>query len=114
MIAIKKVLSSFGLAMKAGKIKSGEFSAEASVKDGKSCLIVVAEDASDNTKKKFNDMCTFYHVPIIFFGDKYSLGKAIGKEMRAMISVNDSGFAGMIQKQLDEKIDQGLIQEVEK
>lgn len=54
-----KVLSYLGLAAKAGRIQSGEFSTEKSVKSGKGTLVIVASDASDNTKKKFTNMCTF-------------------------------------------------------
>ena len=50
-----KVISLLGLAERAGKIASGEFAAEKAVKIGKARLIIVAEDASDNTKKKFSD-----------------------------------------------------------
>ena len=59
-----KTLSLIGLATKAGKTVSGEFSTEKSVKTGKGFLVMVAEDASENTKKKFRNMCTFYEVPI--------------------------------------------------
>ncbi len=59
-----RVLSLIGLATKAGKTVSGEFSTEKSVKTGKGLLVIVAEDASENTKKKFRNMCSFYEVPI--------------------------------------------------
>ena len=65
---LNKVYSMLGLAAKAGKIASGEFMTERSVKDGSACLVVVATDASDNTKKNFRDMCTYYHVPIEEYG----------------------------------------------
>ena len=52
-----KVLSLIGLATKAGKTVSGEFSTEKSVKTGKGFLALVADDASENTKKKFRNMC---------------------------------------------------------
>ena len=48
-----KVLSLVGLATKAGKIASGEFSTEKSVKTGKGFLVLVAADASENTRTKF-------------------------------------------------------------
>ncbi len=70
-----RVLSLIGLATKAGKTVSGEFSTEKSVKTGKGLLVIVAEDASENTKKKFRNMCSFYEVPIFFFSDKESLGR---------------------------------------
>ena len=45
----------------------------------------VAEDASANTKKKFSDSCKFYQVAYAEFGDKDTLGKAIGKEFAAFL-----------------------------
>ena len=65
-----KILSMLGLAEKAGKLASGEFSTEKAVKSHQACLVVVAEDASDNTKKMFTNMCEFYEVPIYFYGTK--------------------------------------------
>lgn len=96
-----KVLSMIGLATKAGKIVSGEFSVEKAVKSGKSYLVIVAGDASDNTKKMFTNMCTFYKVPIYFFGDKSTLGKSMGKESRASIAVLDEGFARNIESKIN-------------
>lgn len=87
-----------GLCTKAGKLKSGEFQTESSVKSGDAFLVIVAKDASDNTKKKFNDMCTFYETPMIEYGLKEDLAKAIGKEIRATFAVCDEGFAGSIRK----------------
>ena len=54
-----KVLSLVGLATRAGKTVSGEFSTEKSVKTGKGFLVLVAEDASENTRKKFRDIVRF-------------------------------------------------------
>ena len=91
-----KVLQLLSLAQRAGKVKSGEFMTETSVKEGIATLVVVATDASDNTKKKFSDMCSFYSVPIITYSDKDSLGHYIGKEFRASLAVCDKGFSDNI------------------
>lgn len=96
-----KILSMLGLAQKAGKVSSGEFSTENAVKSGKAFIVIVADDASDNTKKKFSNMCEYYKVPIYFLFDKELLGHYIGKEFRASLSINDEGFANSIRKQID-------------
>lgn len=96
-----KVLSIIGLATRAGRTVSGEFSTEKETKSGKACLVIVANDASDNTKKKFENMCDFYEVPICFYGNKDTLGHAMGKEFRASLAVLDSGFAKEIMKYLE-------------
>lgn len=89
----KKVLSLIGLAKRARKVVSGEFSTEKSVKSGRSHLVIVSEEASDNTKKMFTNMCAYYKVPICLFGTKDELGHAMGQEFRASLSVEDAGFA---------------------
>ena len=60
----------------------------------------MAGDASENTKKKFRDMCEFYEVPIYFYKDKDNLGLAMGKEFRASLAILDEGFAKEIMKQM--------------
>ena len=95
-----KVLSLIGLATKAGRVVSGEFATEKEVKCGKAFLVMLALDASENTKKKFRNMCEFYEVPIYFYGDKDLLGHAMGKEFRASLAILDKGFADGIRKQL--------------
>lgn len=98
-----KIFSLIGLATKAGKIASGELSTEKAVKSGDASIVMVSEDASNNTKKMFSNMCTYYKVPIYFFGAKDSLGNAMGKEIRASLAVLDEGFAKAIVKQLETK-----------
>ncbi|MHA9739624.1 L7Ae/L30e/S12e/Gadd45 family ribosomal protein [Robinsoniella peoriensis] len=95
-----KILSLIGLAMKAGKVVSGEFSTEKAVKSGHACLVIISEEASDNTRKKFQNMCTYYEVPIYFYGTKIDLGIAIGKEFRTSLAVTDQGLSTAIEKQL--------------
>lgn len=95
-----KVLSLLGLAMKSGNITSGEFSTEKSVKKGKAYLVIVAENSSDNTKKMFTNMCTYYNVPIYFYGSKDELGNSVGKQMRASLAVLDKGLADAVIKQI--------------
>ncbi len=97
-LANNRILSLFGLATKAGKVASGEFATEHEVKSGKARLVIVAGDSSDNTKKKFRNMCDFYHVPIYFYSDKDTLGHAIGKEYRASLAILDDGFAKKVQE----------------
>lgn len=96
-----RILSLVSLATKAGKTVSGEFCTEKEVKSGRAALVIVAGDASDNTKKKFKNMCEFYQVPIRIFEDKDTLGHAMGKQFRASLAILDQGFADGICRQLD-------------
>lgn len=99
-----KIESLLGLCMRAGKLKSGELAVENAVKDGSASLVVVAADASANTRKLFHDKCAFYEVPCMEYGTKESLGHAVGKEYRASMAVMDKGFADAILKQFAAKM----------
>lgn len=88
-----RILSMLGLAEKAGKVASGEFSAEKAVKTRNAYLVIVASDASDNTKKMFCNMCSYYHVPYYVYGTKDELGHCIGKQYRASVAITEEGFA---------------------
>ena len=97
-----KALSLIGLATKAGKTVSGEFMTEREAKARRAYLVIVAGDASENTKKNFRNMCEYHRVPICFYGDKESLGHAMGKQFRASLAVLDEGFAKGILKKIQE------------
>ena len=51
----QKIYSYIGLATKAGKAVSGEFSTEKAIKERKAKLVLISKEASDNTKKKFQN-----------------------------------------------------------
>ena len=101
-----KLLSLLGMAQRAGKLGSGGFAAEQSVKEGKSYLLIVSEDTSEASKKHYRDMCSYYRVPYFEYALKEELGHAIGKEFRSVVSVNDKGFAASLLK-LTGKSDKG-------
>ena len=95
-----KVLSAIGLAMRAGKIKSGSFQAEEAIKKNTAALVLIARDASENTKKHFRDLCSYRNIPALELSDKETLGKCIGKEERSALCVTDASFGDMIQKEI--------------
>ena len=93
-----KIFGLLGLAAKAGKVQSGEFSTEKAVKSGRAFLVIVSEESSENTKKMFRNMCTYYEVPYYELGGKEELGHALGKGMRASLAIQDEGFSKAILK----------------
>ena len=93
-----KILGLLGIAEKSGKLASGEFSAEQALKTRKACLTIVADDASENTKKKFRDKCEHVRCPILVLSSKRELAHAIGKEERSCVAVLDRGLAAAISR----------------
>lgn len=80
-------------AARAGKAPSGEFQTENAIKSRKARVVVLAEDASENTKKHFSDMCRNAGVPFVMMGDRQTLGHAIGKEFRSSCAITDVNLA---------------------
>lgn len=103
MIKSDKALSLLGIAARANHIASGEFQTEHAVKSGEAYLVMVANDASENTKKKFRSMCEYYRVPMEIYATRDELGHCIGKEFRASLAVTDKGLAESVEKKLADK-----------
>ncbi len=103
-----RVLSLVSLATRAGKTVSGEFATEKSVKSGHARMVILSEEASGNTRKKFTDLCSFYGVPLCFVGDGEALGKSAGKEFRISLALEDEGFAQAVSKALAEDTGENL------
>lgn len=99
MMINDKFYRMLGLCVKSGNAVFGEGAAKDSLKS-KSQLVVVSADASDNTKKKFKNGCSFYDVPYIECSDRYALGKATGKAFAVVVSITDKGFAESLMNSL--------------
>ncbi len=97
-----KILSMLGLAVRSGNLVGGEFSVDKAIKEKKARLVIVACDASDNTKKGMSDACRFYKIPYMEYGDKESLGHFTGKDIRASVAVTDEGFAKALLRSKEE------------
>ncbi|MCD8022240.1 MAG: ribosomal L7Ae/L30e/S12e/Gadd45 family protein [Lachnospiraceae bacterium] len=95
------VLSLVGIAKKADKVASGEYQCETAVKAGEASLVIISREASGNTKKKFQNMCSWYQVPAYLYGTREELGAASGSEFRAVLAVVDEGLAKALIRKLD-------------
>lgn len=88
-----QLISLLGLANRARKIVSGEDLVIRDIRNGNAKLVILSEDASDNTIKKTTDKCKTFQVPYVIFGNRTILGNAIGKESRVVIAITERGFA---------------------
>lgn len=91
-----------GLAVRSGSAVFGESATKDSIKEKTSQLVLLSEDASDNTKKRFRNSCLFYSVPYFEHGDRYSLGKATGKGFAVVISIKNKELAKQLIELLSE------------
>lgn len=99
----ERIYSFLGLAMKAGRVVSGEETCERALKSGKVSLVIVSDEASENTKKRFRDMCSYRGVEIRFFGEKEMLGKFTGKTVRSVVAITERGFAAHLIEMIDNR-----------
>ncbi len=100
-----QIRSYLGLSMRAGKIASGDEAVLKSIRSGQAKLVLIAEDASDNAKKKYGDKCRSFQVPIASCGSRCELGESIGKEQRVAVAVTDPGLAQSIRNCLKKPVE---------
>ena len=94
---MKKLLGMLGLAKRAGKVSTGTFICEKMIKSRAAKLVILANDASENTAKTIRDACNSYNISIIQCSDMSELGHWVGANAdRAVVSVNDNNFAKAI------------------
>lgn len=98
-----RIFSLLGIAMRGHNLVSGEMQTLDAVRKGSAMLVIIAEDASDNTGKLFHDKCSYYGVPLFRYGTKEELGRAIGKDFRSSLGVCDAGLADTIMRRLEEE-----------
>lgn len=97
----EKFLGMLGLAKRAGKVMTGEDKCSKAVKTNAARLVIIACDASLNTKKSIINSCKYYNVKYTEAATKAELGKYTGAESRAVVSVNDDNFAKAILDKLN-------------
>ncbi len=92
-----KLSSAIGFAMKAGRLKSGDFVTEKLLRAKGAKIALIDRTASENTKDKYRDICKYTGIELIEIEE---LGRWIGKPGRMVAAVTDEGFAQMIRRAL--------------
>ena len=93
MTAQEKLKNAIGLAMKAGKCKSGDFSVERLLKQGEIRLLILDSCVSDATRERYGRYAETHGLPLIYLDE---IGAAIGKPAHRIIGVTEDGFKNMI------------------
>lgn len=99
---IDKIYSMIGLCMKAGRLAYGSDMCEEKIKYNQAKLLIISEDASDNTKRKFERLCTDNGIELVFFGTIDLISHSIGENNKAIVAILDEGFAVKINGMLKE------------
>lgn len=101
-----RIYQMIALCQKARGLVTGEFACKKAVLEKEAQLVIVATDASNNTKKLFGDKTSYRQIPCVQWGTKEQLGNRLGKEPRAVIAIVNTNFAAKIGQMIDEQINQ--------
>ncbi|MFC6465499.1 L7Ae/L30e/S12e/Gadd45 family ribosomal protein [Marinilactibacillus sp. GCM10026970] len=94
---VQKSLNLLGLAQRSGNLISGEAIVLNAVRSRQAKIVILASDASENTKKQFLNKCEHYSIPVREDFDRNAISSAIGK-IRTVAAITDGGFARSLQK----------------
>jgi ribosomal protein L7Ae-like RNA K-turn-binding protein len=93
---VNKIYGLLGICSKAGKITAGTDAVIEGVYKNQIELVIVAEDTSQKTKQKIENVCKEKNVTLKSFGTIFDNSKAIGKVNKAIIGINDKNLAKAI------------------
>ena len=88
-----RITNLLSMAQRAGRIVSGAFATEKAVKERKARLLLIATDASEETKQNYQILADRYAIPCQEALTRDVLGSCLGKEYRAVAALLDEGFA---------------------
>ena len=93
-----RLLGMLGMAVRAGKVSFGVFMTEKALDEGRAHLVIAAEDTGASNRRKIEGKCSATGTELIFYSDKESLSRAIGKKDVPIVAVCDEGFSKAIVK----------------
>jgi ribosomal protein L7Ae-like RNA K-turn-binding protein len=102
----KKIHSYLGFAKRSGNLLSGYNTCEQAVLRKKAKLVILTEDVSENTKKKFLKMAKDNHIPAYVYGDSTEVPMYAGSDGKGVFCITDKNFATVIEKEIKSEIDE--------
>ncbi|MFD2638315.1 L7Ae/L30e/S12e/Gadd45 family ribosomal protein [Piscibacillus salipiscarius] len=99
---MSQYLNLLGLAQRAGKISLGEDNILNDIRSNQATLVLIASDASSNTRKKLTDKCHSYQIPYRIVGNREEISHALGKYDRVAAAIKDEGFTKKFLQLIDD------------
>ncbi|MDP4118330.1 MAG: ribosomal L7Ae/L30e/S12e/Gadd45 family protein [Bacillota bacterium] len=93
-----KILRLLGLCVKSGGLAPGDSAVKDAILRGRAHFVIIAEDCGENTRKKFERLCSEKNVECAVFCKKSVIGRAVGKDEKAVVAVTDKNFADAVGK----------------
>ncbi len=99
---MQSIYNLVGIAQRAGKVSSGAVAVQTSLAGNQARVLLMSKDISLNTREAFILKCRQRNIPWFILGDRYDLGKSLGKAYRVALTINDAGLAGAIIKAIED------------
>ena len=93
-----RFLGLLGLAMRAGKLSAGVYSAVRSARAGEARLMVAAEDIGADNRRKIEALCRECKIPLALHSTTAELSRSLGKKSVPVVCVCDDSFAAAAKK----------------
>lgn len=100
----KRSLNYLGIAKRSGNLICGTDMVVKSLPAGKIKLILLASDASNNTKDKIIKKAFYYQIQVCETFDSDCLSKAIGKDHIMVIAIIDEGLKNAFLKEVEREV----------
>lgn len=97
----ERIVSYLALANKAGKVVSGSDMVAESLRKRTPGVLFIASDISPEIGQKFIHLADKSEIPCFHLLDKERLGALLGKELRSVAVIEQSGFVKTITKELE-------------
>lgn len=91
-----KFYSFMGIIQKSGNLVCGYNNCIFEIRKDKCKLVIIAQDASDNTKDRFISICRSKNVPYIICGKKEELGLSIGKSPKSVMAIKNENMSKVV------------------
>lgn len=99
----EKIVNLLSMAQRAGKCASGRTQAQKALESKKAVLMLIATDASADSKAEFYKLAEKYEIKKFEVLNRERLGSALGKEQRSVAVLLDRGFGKAMETRIMEK-----------
>lgn len=97
----KKTDSYLGFARRAGRLVTGAGTCETLAPKGKLKLMIIAEDISEDTRRKMENLALKNGISCRIYGNADHLSHITGTSGRSVFGITDKGFAEAIETEID-------------
>jgi ribosomal protein L7Ae-like RNA K-turn-binding protein len=102
----RKINSYLGFAKRSGNLVAGYNACEMAMKRNKIKLLLVTEDVSDNSKKKFRKLAAERSIPLYIFSITEDIPLYISDEGKGIFGITDHNFAKIIELEMKKEAEE--------